>query len=186
MKKWLKRILIGIGLILFIPIFSVGLYFLDFWYLNKFKSHIQTLSLPEKNIQFVLMTDLAGFGDPAWYVYQLPLGEKISAQMETGRDKEGTLFWNYSESGVNSDYPTLQIQKGKYLVFSRGRMYHSLYDIETKQVLANDQSPHASFQDSKEYKMISKKGFANEDNIMKEWIRNTLHAKIEKILRSAK
>ncbi|MDH5764360.1 MAG: hypothetical protein OEZ51_15450 [Nitrospinota bacterium] len=188
MKKWLKRILAGIGIVALAVLALIGYVAFDFWYQNNYKSLLQTLESADYKVQFVLLTDIAGFGDPAWYVYQLPIEADITKQMKTGHNKEGVLFWNYSEGGDHSDNSKIEIKKKKYLVFSRGGFYHSLYDIKSKRVLINDESPWNSFNSSKESKhksgiKLTKEKFAEA---MDNWVQKNLHSKIEKILNDAK
>jgi hypothetical protein len=186
MRKWLKRIFIGISAIAICAIMLIGFAAFELWYDNNYKSHIQTVKIPEKNIQFVLLTDIAGFGDRAWYIYQLPIGAITTKKMKTGHDTEGVLFWNYSEAGDHYDNPKIFILKNKYLVFSRGGLYHSLYDIENNQVVINDESPWASYIQEES---TNKSGSFRNDVEMKErmnaWVKKNLHIKIEKILSKA-
>lgn len=165
----------------------IGVSVFDLWYENNYKSHIQTLELPDQQIQFVLLTDISGFGDRAWYVYQLPIRANLTKRMKTSHDTDRVLFWNYSEAGDHDDSPKIEVVKKKYLVFSRGGLYHSLYDIEEKRIVVNDESPWASYTLAEESKnppgslptnIETKKG-------MDAWVRKNLHSKIEKILNNA-
>jgi hypothetical protein len=188
MKKWRKRFLIGFGVITLGIAGLIGFEAFQIWYENNYKSHIQTLELKDQNIQFVLLTDIAGFGDRAWYVYKMPLGAKITKKMKTGHNGEGVLFWNYSETGIHSVSPKLKVLKNKFLVFSRGGFYHSLYNIQTNEVIVNDENPWGSF-----YQYYKKtNNSSNEDLTLNEkiqgldkWVRLNLHSKIEKILKDA-
>jgi hypothetical protein len=92
-----KRI---IRILIFLSASFVGLIAVaafDVWCQNSFKSVIQILDEPARNSQFVLLTDIAGFGDRAWYVYQQPLGSKITKAMKSAHSVEAALSWNYSE-----------------------------------------------------------------------------------------
>lgn len=169
----------------------IGYFAFSVWYQNNYKSLLQTLESPDYNIQFVLLTEIAGFEDRSWYVYQLPVGAGVTKQMKTGHNREGALFWNYSEGGDHYDDPKIEIRKKKYLVFSRGGFYHSLYDIEKKQVLVNDFSPWGSYKSSEEGKKFSgvrytKEVLAAMEKGMDDWVQKNLHSKIEKILSNAK
>jgi hypothetical protein len=99
MREWLKRSLIVFVAVAFVVSAFIGMAAFDFWRQNNYKSEIQTLQVPGLNIQFVLLTDIAGYEDRAWYVYQLPVGMGLTKRMKTGHDREGVLFWNYSEAG---------------------------------------------------------------------------------------
>jgi hypothetical protein len=107
--------------------------------------------------------------------------------MKIGHDKEGVLFWNYSEAGDHSDDPKIEFLKERYLVFSRGGAYHSLYDIKKRQVLVNDESPWASYVLEKESKDPSASLLPHAEVIkeMQVWVQKNLHSKIEKILNNA-
>src|SRR5438094_7664556 len=108
MRKWFKRTLIGLGVVVLAVTVLVVFMAFNLWYQNSYKSHIQTLEISDQKLQFVLLTDIAGFGDRAWYVYQLPIGSNITKRMKIGHDKEGVLFWNYSEAGDHSDDPKIE------------------------------------------------------------------------------
>jgi len=185
MRKWLQRVLLVLGVIVVVAIGLIAAFSLNIWYQNNYKSPIQTLEFPTGKSKFVLLTDISGFGDRAWYVYQLPSNTEITKQMKTGHDTTGTLFWNYSEAGDHYDNPKIEIIKGKYLIFSRGGYFHSLYDIGSGELLVNDESPWNSFIRSLE-KCPQSTGSLSpeiENQKMDEWVRNNLHLRIEKILK---
>ena len=187
MRKWIKRTLIGLGLVVLAIAALIGVAVFNLWYENSYKSQVQNLEVPDRNIQFVLLTDIAGFGDRAWYVYQLPVGAGLTKQMQTGHDTEGVLFWNYTEAGDHSENPRIEVLKNKYLVFSRGGLYHSLYNFETKEVIVNDESPWGSYINSEQSKTPSGSLPAHEEmkKRMDAWVQKNLHSKIEKILNNA-
>lgn len=187
MRKWLKRTLIGLGLVVLALASFIGVVVFNLWYENSYKSQIQSLEIPSRNIQFVLLTDLSGFGDRAWYVYQLPAGAGLTRKMKAGHDTEGVLFWNYTEAGDHSENPKIEVLKTKYLVFSRGGFYHSLYNIETQEVLINDESPWGSYMMSEQSADPSNSLPAQEKTKieMDAWVQENLHFKIEKILNDA-
>ncbi len=94
--------------------------------------------------------------------------------MKPGHDVTGVLFWNYSEDGDHYDNPNIEIVKERFLVFSRGGLSHSLYDLKTKAVLVNDESPWGSFEESWQFKN------------MDAWVRSKLHQKIERIVKGGR
>ncbi len=155
----------------------------NIWYQNNFKTLIQTVVLKENDIKFLLFTDLAGFGDRSWSVYELPVKSIITKDIKKARDKVGVIFWNYSESGNNIENPKIEIVNNRYLVFSRGGYYHSLYDIKNKKVLVNDESPWGSFLLSEEYTLLDE-DYTTEDMhfYMDKWVNRNLHAKIEQMI----
>jgi hypothetical protein len=186
MQKWLVRILIGFGVVVLAGVVLIGVAVFDLWYENDYKSEIQTIGIPNQNIRFVLLTDIAGFEDRAWYVYQVPVGADLTKRMQTGHNTEGALFWNYSEAGDHYDNPKIEIFKDRYLVFSRGGLFHSLYDLRQKTVLVNDESPWNSFLESEQFKKYGEKpppGTAG--TAMDVWVRENLHGKIERLINDA-
>ena len=162
----------------------VGYVAFQFWYSNNYKTVLQTRKAPDSEVQFVLLTDTAGIGDPAWYVYRLEPGEHLTGKMKTGHDTDDVLFWNYSESGIHSDNSKIEIRNKKYLVFSRGGLFYSLYDMKSEQVLVNDESPWASFLVFEETQNFTSDNQTREhrNKRLNHWIQKNLHSKIEKIL----
>jgi hypothetical protein len=184
--KWLKRILIGLGACVLVIAGLIGAAVFSLWYGNSHKSELQTLEVPGHSLRFILLTDISGFEDPAWYVYQVPVGEKPTKGMTTGQDRGGALFWNYSEAGEHYDNPRIEILKGKYLVFSRGGFHYSLYDIEAGKVLVNDESPWFSYMMEASQNMSRELPSREEmGKGMDEWVRRNLHSRIEAILNAA-
>ena len=186
MRKWIKRTLIGISMVVLAMATMIGLAIFDLWYENSYKSEIQAIEIPNESIHFILLTDISGFDDRAWYVYQLPVRPGLTKKMNTAHDEEGALFWNYSEAGDHSDNPKIEIQKGRYLLFSRGGLYHSVYDLRHKAVLVNDESPWGAFLESDQYKKYGDKlPPGTKGTAMDVWVRENLHKKIEQIIRDA-
>ena len=186
MRKWIKRILIGVGVVVLAIAALIGIAIIDIWYENSYKAEIQAIEIPNRNIRFVLLTDIAGFGDRAWYVYQLPIGNDLTKRMKAGHDKEGVLFWNYSEAGDHYDNPKISILKDRYLVFARGGLYHSVYDLQQKAVLVNDESPWNSFRESEQYKKFGEEPPpGTSGTAMDAWVRENLHSKIERVVNDA-
>jgi len=186
-KKWIKRIFIAVAILLLSITSLIGIFAFNIWHENNYKAHLQTLKVDNKNIQFVLFTDISGFGDRAWYVYQLPADGEISKGMRTGHDTRGVIFWNYSEAGYHYENPKIEIQSNKFLVFSRGGLYHSLYNIETKEVLVNEESPWGAFLSGLESKNSANKQPNREEEKlqMNSWVKKNLHFKIVRILQKA-
>ena len=184
MSKWFKRTLIGLASVVLITATLIGAMYFSIWHGNNFKSQVQVLEIPDENIQFILLTDISGFGDQAWYVYQLPIGVSLTEQMKSGHDREGSLFWNYSEAGDHSDSPKIEVQNDQYLVFSRGGLYHSLYNYRRAKVIVNDESPWHSYMMSEETNNSSGNQELSEEmhRGMEAWVRKNLHSKIEEIL----
>ena len=174
--------LITVLIVLFAALF--GYFAFDIWHQNKYKKLLQTIELKDKNLKYLLFTDLASLGDRAWYVYQIPIESGITKKMKEAHNKDNVLFWNYSEAGNNVDKPELKVVNKKYLLFSRSNFYHSLYDLEKKQVLLNYESPWASFLESDQYKLHGENA-ENEKQmkLMNEWVFKNLHSKIHILLK---
>jgi len=180
-KTWLGYL----GIIIFLGVLVVGglagIATYNAWYQSTYKSPVQTLEAPGENVQFVLLTDVSGREDRAWYVYQTPIGAEIDSRVETGHDTKGALFWNHSESGAHQGNPKIEILQGRFLVFSRGGLYHSLYDLRQQAVLVNDPNPWSSFQKSVQAGNQAQPGAAQA--AMDAWVRDNLHRKIEAIIK---
>ena len=128
---------------------------------------VQTLDWPRENARFVLMTDIAGFGDRAWYVYRLADGAVETAAMNAAHDKTGVLFWNYAEAGHHVTDPRIDILKDRYLVFSRGGLRHSLYDLKTRKLLVNETAPWGSY-------VSANRNQTPGEKEMRDWVRTHL------------
>ena len=186
--KLFKKVVMALGILLIIIGILIGLRIFDLWYENNYKSHVQTLKMPDKNLKFILLTDLAGFGDRSWYVYKLPLNSSLTAAMYTAHDTNEVLFWNYSEAGDHYDDPNLKIVNDHFLVFSRGGAYHSLFDIDNEEVLVNEESPWAGYLQERESKNLKTK-LPPHNILIKElqdWVQKNLHSRIEEILAKGK
>lgn len=136
---------------------------------GRSKTELQRISSPDGRHEFVLLTDLAGFGDRAWYVYEIDRGHEPSRQLREGNNTEDVLFWNYTEDGRYSASPHLELRGDRYLVFSRGDRYHSLYDTVERRVLVNEESPWAWYSELAE---------TEQDR----WVIKNLHEPIQRAL----
>ncbi len=169
-------------IVLFAVLFGYLLF--DIWHQNKYKKLLQTIELKDKDLKYLLFTDLSGFGDRAWYVYEIPFESSITKKMKDAHNTDDVLFWNYSEAGNNTDGASLKLINKEYILFSRGNFYHSLYDIEKRQVLLNFESPWASFIESDQYKLNGE----NTDHeaqmkLMDKWVLENIHSKIHVLLK---
>jgi len=57
LRNWLKITLIGIGLVGLTIAALIGDSVVNLWYENSYKSQVQSLEIPDRNIQFVLLTN---------------------------------------------------------------------------------------------------------------------------------
>lgn len=183
LSRWLRRIAIGAGAAIAVAATLVGVLGYDLWRQNEYKSVLQTLEFAGQGSKFILLTDIAGFEDRGWYVYELPGGAALTSHMKDGRDRTGVLFWNYSEAGEHYDHPSISLLQDRFLVFSRGGLYHSLYDVKARKVLVNDESPWHSFITSEQHRIYGDEAPPGMDGTgMDAWVRSNLHSKIERIV----
>ena len=186
LQKLIKGILLTSLAVILVFTAIVGYLFYTVIHKNKYKSHVQTIELASQNIKFVLMTDFSGFEDPAWYVYRLPIGAKLTEEMNEGHNKDTALFWNYAEAGNHTFNAKISVEKGKYLLFSRGDRYHSLYDFDTKTVLVNIISPwNSALYDEENHAVVHESPlpeFTDRFPDIDPWVKENLHSKIVNIL----
>lgn len=164
----------------------VGVTAYGLWYDNTHKRLLQTVHAPTGGEDYLLMTDVAGFGDRAWYVYQRPAGEAPTPQMQRAHDVAGCLFWNYSELGDHSTEPRLRLVHDRYLAFTRGGRYYSLYDLDAHRVVLNDENPWNNFTASNEYRQLgAHPSLQNLELAMDGWVTAHLDAPIRAVIGEA-
>jgi len=142
-------------------------------YLPFFKDYLYQQHIIYKNNVYVLYFTMAGFDDTEWNIVKWNKKDwknedKLSRDKLEADSSITKLFWNYDEGPKNMENIKIFIKKD-YLVFERGNLYHSLYDLKIDTLLLNEISP-----------LHSSKGVNKEK--MNEWIKTNLHDKIEKIL----
>ncbi len=174
--KWLFLPFLGAMVLVFL---LAGFGIFSIWYDNTYKTEIQTIKLPEKGIKFVLLKDLSGFDDVTWYVYKIGIDASLTDVQKKAGETSDVLFYNYSEAGEHCENPYIRFVKGKYLIFSRGNLDYSLYDLSQDKVLVNEYSVWGviakKYMSSPDYK----EGSGYEDNqLMNEWAFENLHKKI--------
>jgi hypothetical protein len=179
----MKRLLLVLGVVVALGVLAVAGLIGVVWYENAYKSIVQTVEVENSNDQFVLMTNYSGFGDQAWSVYRLPIGASVTSEMRDGGSTAGALFWNYTEAGDHSEGARLTVVQDRYLVFSRGGLRHSLYDMAADSVLVNEPSPWHAFLDSTD--VPPRTPLKEERALMDEWVREHLDGRIRAILRGA-
>lgn len=147
---------------------------------------IQTVNASDSGSKFVLLTRLSGFGDPSWFVYRIDADQSSiwTIGMDPLKAQSQGLCWNYAEAGNLTTDARIRVEKGRYLVFSRGMLDHCLHDIAEESTLVHEASPwHATpIPDS----VISTQLSVEERNVMvRAWTREHLHERIASILRDA-
>ena len=173
-----------LALIVFFIMFAtvVGYASYNLWYQNNFKTLLQVVPYQAEKMDYLLFTDISGFGDRTWYVYELPMNSAMTDDIKQAHNKKGVIFWNYSEAGNQTEDPKIEIMDNKYLVFSRGYYYHSLYDIESRKVLFNYISPWGSYILSPEYKKQAENTTYDEEmHLMDIWVEKNIHQRIKNI-----
>ena len=183
LAKLLKVFFIGGITIVLLLVAVVGVAGYGVWYDNTHKHVLQTLRVPQRDADYYLLTDIAGFGDRAWYIYERPLGAPPTAAMLRAHDLDRVLFWNYSELGDHSGSPTLSVVRGRYLAFARGGRYYGLYDLDARRILVNQENPWAAFAQSREYRELG--GHASLKNLeiaMDGWVKTYLDWPIRETL----
>lgn len=179
----LKRFVLIVSALLAVPVVLSGLLAIDIWYANAHKSVVQVLESGNGSGKFILMTDLSGAGDQAWYAYRTDVDEEPTDEMQAGRSKDGALFWSYSETGDHASDAKIEIFGDMYLVFSRGGLFHSLYDLESRRVLINETTPWAAFVREIGYETGRSGGSRDETRYpFHKWKVETLHKPILRVL----
>lgn len=142
-------------------------------YQSLFKDYLYQQHLEYGDNVYVLYFTIAGFDDVEWDIVKWNKSDWKDDD-KLGRDKLKSdssltkIFWNYDEGPKNMENIRLFIEND-YLVFERGNLYHSLYDLKTDSLLFNEESPwHASN--------------AEDKDKMNEWIKTNLHNKIKEKL----
>lgn len=153
------------------------------WYNNTYKTTIQIVEVPSQRKQFVLLTDLSGFDDRSWYVYRSDLGAPLTSAQREGHNTDGVLFWNYSEAGEHKNDPHLRLAGDRFLVFTRGGLDHSLYDLKTDQVLINETSSFGAAIAKPDIDGLSSP--EDEMIVMDAWVKEHLHGPIQTLLKSS-
>jgi len=148
------------------------------------KVFVQKLKSPDDKTWFALFADSAGFGDPSWHLYRFPATTDVeNVQIERGINDSDAIFWNYSEGGDQTENPTIQLVQTRYIVFTRGGLHHSLYDIHEDKVLVNNTSPYHGLVYSEEFEKIDPRPPMEEtERMIKEWKIKNLHDPIRKIV----
>ncbi len=142
-------------------------------YMSFFKDYLYQQHIEYNDNVYVLYFTIAGFDDVEWDIVKWNKSDwdnddKLSREKLKTDSSLTKIFWNYDEGPKNLENVRLFIEND-YLVFERGNLYHSLYDLKNDTLLFNEESPwHASEGASKEK--------------MNQWIKTNLHEKIEEKL----
>ena len=140
-------------------------------YESFFKDYLYQQHIVHDNAVYVLYFTVAGFDDIEWIIVKWNKKDwsnegKLSRKKLKSDSSLSKLFWNYDEGPKNIENIRLFIQND-YLVFERGNLYHSLYDLKSHALIFNEATPWQS-------------SGAETKEKMNEWIKTNLHDKIEK------
>ncbi len=121
--------------------------------------------------------------DPSWHVYRFADDEDLSsARVHQGFGK-GALFETYEEAGDHDEDATLEIFGGRFLIFSKAGLFHSLYDIECGRLVINEQSPfHRASQSDRDKSHV---GNPEWPRFYLQWKLEHLHRPIESAIATA-
>jgi len=128
-----------------------------------------------------------GSYEPSWHIYKFPVSispeEAKVNQSHNGSDALGNssrggelLFGNWAEGGDHSQDAFLEVRDERFLVFSRGGLYHSLYDLLCGGVLINEENPwhRANYSGASREQLL---------HILTQWKLSNLHGAVMDILK---
>ena len=142
-------------------------------YQSFFKDYLYQQRVQDGNDIYVLYFTMAGFDDMEWNIIKWTKEnwneeERLSRERLENDENIQKILWNYDEADKNLESIRIFI-KNEYLVMERGNLYHSLYDIKSKKVILNEESPWSASNGKNKAEM-------------NKWIKENLHNKIEKYL----
>jgi hypothetical protein len=150
---------------------------------NRKKLHIMSIEAPGGG-RFSLYCDFSGNTVLAWYVYRLPQGAEETADMMEAHNTSGALFWSLSMVEPEARWEgEIELIRDRYLVFSRGGLYHSLLDTVENKTLVHIGEPHEDYA-----RWAEKHGIESPyptDESYRAWAEETLHRPIEKMLKES-
>ena len=138
-------------------------------YMSFFKDYLYQQHITYEENVYVLYFTMVGFDDVEWNIVKWKKSDwknddKLSRDKLKSDSSLIKIIWNYDEGPKNMENIRLFIEND-YLVFERGNLYHSLYDLKSDSLLFNEVSPwHASNGEDKDK--------------MNDWIKTNLHDKI--------
>lgn len=146
-------------------------------YMDYFKNLFILQTLNYKNDIYGLYFSVAGFDDIEFHILKWKkenwTNQDVVSKLivDKPNQKFEKIAFNYDEGPKNIDNVRIFIQND-YLVLERSDMFHTLYDLKTKKLLLNEESPWHSAEE-------------NSAEGMNEWIKENLHDKIEQIIKNA-
>jgi hypothetical protein len=143
---------------------------------NRKKQHVISIETPGGD-GFSLYCDFSGNTVLAWYVYRTSRGSAETADMLEAHNISSALFWSLSMVEPEAGWEgKLELLKDRYLVFSRGGLYHSLYDIKDNRTLVHIAEPHEDYASWAEERGMESPYPTDES--YRKWAEETLHKPI--------
>ncbi|MBK6346525.1 MAG: hypothetical protein IPF68_11415 [Bacteroidales bacterium] len=147
-------------------------------YLKYYRDYLFLQSINFKDDIYVLYFSVAGFDDVEfqivkWKKQDWHKSDKLSKDIvDKPNQKFQKVAFNYDEGPKNLENVKMFV-KNDYLVMERSKLYHSLYDLRTNELLINSSSPmHESN--------------ANDLETMNIWIKDNIHSKIEQKINASR
>jgi hypothetical protein len=131
--------------------------------------------------RYSLYSDFSGTTVLAWYVYRLPQGSEETSEMMEAHNISGALFWSLSMVEPEAGWEgKIELIRDRYLAFSRGGLYHSLFNTVENRPLVHIAEPHEDYAQWAEKKGLGSPYPTNES--YREWVEEMLHRPIVEIL----
>ncbi len=178
-KTLLKSFFLPLSGVVLSIVFLVGIFVFNLWYQNTYKTELQTIKAPDFKVKFVLLTDVSGFDDTSWYVYKIGIDSDLSSAQKKSGKTDDVLFWNYSEANEHKENPYIRLVKDRYLIFSRGNLDYSLYDLVQNEVLVNEHSAWGAVAAKPDLNLSGTE--LNER--MNDWVLKNLHSQIHNYIK---
>jgi hypothetical protein len=179
MSRSLRIALWGIGATFGLIAAVSGLLAAKRWYHHNYKTELQRVQVPARGVELILMADRSGFEDPAWCVYEVPAGSKPPRTIAVAHNCSQGILWNFDEAHQLTDDAELTVIDDRFVVFSRGGLRFSLYDMEARAALVNDISPWHT------YSLAGGDARYGADG-HRAWVRDTIERKIDEQLARAR
>lgn len=146
-------------------------------YRSFFKDYLYQQHLEYGENVYVLYFTVGGFDDLEWNIVKWEEAnwlneDKLSFERLESDSTLQKLFWNYDEGPKNIENIKLFIEND-FLVFERGNLYHSLYDLKTETLILNEESPWTAAN-------------SGDKDVINQWIKTNLHDKIELKLKTVR
>jgi len=156
-------------------------------YLNKYWNYLNHIK--HKDHVYATYFNIAGYDDLNYSVFKFkddvwknqeriiyevknPISQPIVLDESKFRECGYTMIiFNYDEGPKNHENIKLSVKK-ELLVFERGNLMHSLYDLKAEKLLINEINPW------NKAKKLTPTGKVDQD-ILNNWIKTNLHQKIE-------